>query len=105
MKLLDQINSQTARHYIGPLRFEHDGIPTFEECRQLIRDTAFYMSEKAEGSPEYFWFLAEKMLFCDHILYGGYRIYVRDRTKPKQQGFYHHWDLVVVSPTGPVFVK
>jgi hypothetical protein len=107
VKLIDKIDSRIT-HYIGPLRFEHDGIPTYEECRQLIRDTAFFMSERSEGRQEDFWLQAEKVLFWqqeNHFLYGGYRIYVRDKTKPKAQDFYDHWDLVIVSPAGPVYVK
>jgi hypothetical protein len=94
-------------HYVGPLKFEHDGIPTYEECRDMIRQGAHRLW-RDEGCPPGdgvdFWLRAEKVLFNhpeQHFLFGGYRIYVRDRTKPKVNGYYDHWAVVIVSPTGP----
>lgn len=88
----------------GPLSFEHDGIPTFEECRQLVRERAYELwadDGRMHGFDVQYWAGAERQLFggMDH---GGYRIYVRDVTKPKIQDFYHWYCLKVITPDGPI---
>lgn len=92
-------------HPCGPFRFDHDGVPTFDELRQLIRELAHSLWERA-GRPaddgSHFWLKAERVLFNGIDEKGGYRIYVRDRTKPKFENFYWHWYVVSVTPAGPV---
>lgn len=93
-------------NYTGPLRFEHDGIPTYEDCRQLIREYAhalWVMEGKPDGKHDEHWLRAERDLFWqqeNHLLFGGYKVYVRDRTKPKLDNFYEHWFVAIISPNG-----
>lgn len=104
MKLIRQIDP-TENFHFGLLHFEHDGIPTFEECRQLIREVAYSKWHQA-GSPPGdgidFWLHAEKVLFGR--LERGYRIFVRDMTKPLINDYYHHYDVARVTPDGYRFV-
>lgn len=100
MKLVNENVSALS----APISFEHDGIPTFEECRQLIRERAFerwsHGGQRPSDGVEY-WLAAERELFYG-LEHGGYRIYVRDRTKPKIQDYYWHWFIKVITPDGPV---
>ena len=100
MKLLSKIADVEHGVYIGPLAFDHDGLPTFEECRQLVRETAYHLRGRG-GSPDGDWTLAEHVLFSG-LEHGGYVVYVRDLTRPKIDDFYHSYRLVAVTPDGPV---
>lgn len=97
-------------NFFGPPHFDHDGLPSYEECRQLIRELAQSYWEAAgapEGNGETFWLKAEQQLFYqheNHLLFGGYRVCVRDLSKPKISGYYAHYDIAIITPDGPVFL-
>lgn len=111
MKLIKPIYWETGLH-TGLLSFEHDGVPTYEECRQLIREIAHLMRERSGETPSdevnvKWWLKAEYTLFGqqeNHLTFGGYRIFVRDLTKPKVNDFYDFYEVAIVGPAGPVFI-
>lgn len=89
-------------HTISPIVFQNNKIPSFEDCKDLIRDLAYsrwVMYGKPEGRDLDIWLLAEFILFGTDIS-GGYRIYVMDRTKPLEDNFYYHYDAAIVTPDG-----
>jgi hypothetical protein len=107
-KMVAEINLD-QNHFVGPLTFDHDGIPTYEECRQMIRELAArkYSRTNGQTSDESNWLWAERRLFWQQenkLLYGGYRIYVRDMSKPLVDGYYPYYNVVVVTPCGPHFI-
>jgi len=89
--------------YTGAPRFQEDGLPTFDECRDMIRERAYQLwaiDGYRQGDGTKYWYAAEKELF-NGLENGGYRIFVCDESKPKQDGFYRYWDIVLIKPTGP----
>jgi hypothetical protein len=92
----------TDRHYAGPLVFEHDGTPTFDDCLGLIREVAYHKwlaANRPAGDGVTFWLEAERVLF-GWPENGAYRIYVRDLTKPKTNDFYDYHEMKLVSRDG-----
>lgn len=89
-------------HTISPIVFQHTNIPSFEDCKDIIRQLAhsrWEMCGKPEGKDLDLWLLAEFILFGPSLA-EGYRIYVMDRTKPLEDNFYYHYEAAIVTPNG-----
>lgn len=70
MKLLESL---PLGYTTGPMKFAHDGIPTYGECRELVSMLAYrYWQDGEPGSAQDHWLRAEWTLF----LGSEYRIYV-----------------------------
>lgn len=93
MKLLELLPSGYAT---GPLKFAADGIPTYEECRELIRTLARHYWHYGEpGTAEDHWLKAEWTLF----LGTEYRIYVcyGEAIRKGSDEVYEKWEVKIVT--------
>lgn len=98
MKLLEELPPPTG-YATGPLRFDESGIPTFEECRDLIRLHAYRLWELRGGGAEQNWLDAEWQLFLK-MEDGGYRIYICYPSLGVVQDVYKVWKVALVKPDG-----
>lgn len=91
----------------GVLHLQYrSGVPTYDECRQMIREEAHRLWEAAGRPPARdveFWLRAELDLFfwqeC-HLLFGGYRVYVLYPNRERVEGYYTASEVGVVAPHG-----
>lgn len=107
MKLVKDIEGITTGFYAGPPQFEHDGLPTFEDCRTLIRILAecrWWEATEPKKDADHYWLEAERILFLG-LEDGGYRIYVRDKTQPKIEDFYDFYRVALVKPEGVIYFE
>jgi hypothetical protein len=87
------LSKMPEKYTTGPLMFRNDGVPTYEECRQLIKELAYkYWIEGMPGSPEEHWLHAEWTLF----LGSEYKVFVCYPDKPNQE-FYEKWEVRTIT--------